>query len=89
MSAVFWIKPERENKRSKDPALHEAAGASRRSAGVLTGSTTARRSDAAGRHAIHRSHALYACHLRGEVGRRRVGPRVHDHRLRLLAPAMS
>ena len=42
-----------------------------------------------GRHAIRHRHVAYACLLRGEVGRRRVGPRGLAHRLRLLAPAMS
>ena len=64
-------------------------GAFPRSAGVLTGSTTSGRSDAAGRHAIRHRHAADACPLRGEVGRRRVGPRAFAHRLRLLAAAMS
>ena len=58
-------------------------------AGALTGSITCRRADGLRRHAVHRRHAPDVCHLRGEVGRARLGPQVHAHRLRLLAAAMS
>ena len=60
-----------------------------RSDGALTGSTTCRRADAAGWHAIRLRYVPYACPVRGEVGRARLGPRVHAHRLRLLGRRMS
>ena len=71
------------------PQVYTWQGASWRSAGALTGSTTCRPADAAGRHAIRLRYAPYACPVRGEVGRARLGPRVHAHRLRRLGRRMS
>ena len=79
---------------SKRRAIETRRGPARRCAfwrsdGALTGSSTCRLADAARRHAIRLRYAPYACPVRGEVGRARLGPRVHAHRLRRLGRRMS